>query len=152
MTEVVKEAQVKEKIAPEDLIAVKAAKETVDIFAKQRIMVRDTNPITLMGNLQTLIQQGCELDVDAYPQLRTAVVEVKLIKHCNINDLEADMIESFPGVHASPIAHTEFAYDEEFVKALPWETFKNLLKAVGIGGRDRQKMTRQYLDYCENLL
>lgn len=42
-------------------------------------------------------------------------------------------------------------FTKEALEALSWEDFKNILKADGISGRDRQKMTKQYLANSESL-
>lgn len=42
-------------------------------------------------------------------------------------------------------------FTKEALDALSWEDFKNILKADNISGRDRQKMTKQYLANSESL-
>lgn len=42
-------------------------------------------------------------------------------------------------------------FTKESLEALSWEDFKNILKADNISGRDRQKMTKQYLANSESL-
>jgi len=42
-------------------------------------------------------------------------------------------------------------FTKEALEALSWEDFKNILKADNISGRDRQKMTKQYLANSESL-
>lgn len=127
-----------------------ASKETTPLYAKQKIAVRDNNPITFVKSIEYLVKKGCTLEDDTYPILRNVILEAKFIKLCDVNNIEEDLIEGRPGIQASPIQHTEYQHDLETVKELPWETFKNLLKCIGITGRDRNKLTTQYVKYFED--
>ena len=141
-----------ENIEVVENIPASISRETVDLFVQQKVRVTDVDPIAFMKNVESLIRQGCVLEENTYPSLRGPILEVKLVKPCNVNILEEDVIQNGFGYHAYAIEPSQFCYSEEFVKELPWATFKNLCKALGIGGRDRQKMTRQYLDATENYL
>lgn len=127
-----------------------ASKETTPVYVKQKVAIRDTNPIEFMKMFQELVLEGCKLEEDTYPSIRSAVLEAKLVKSVDINAMEGQLVQSRPGVHVSPIQHTEYRFSEEYVKELPWETFKNLLKCIGITGRDRNKLTTQYMKYFED--
>jgi hypothetical protein len=144
----------KEEIKTEEVVNVPSqiAKETVDLFVEQRIKVSFMDQIPFMKALETLFKQGAEFKGDKFPSLRSPILEVELVKKCDVHNLEEDMMKSSPGIHASPVDPAQLCFSVEFVEALPWETFRKLCKAVGIGGRDRSKMTKQYLEFTENYL
>lgn len=133
-----------------DTILEQSEKEVKFRKVQQKIRVVDTNPITFMNNIQDLILKGCRIEHDKYPQLRGPLLQVDLVKDCDLESLEEDLVPpAVEGYHAFSIERDQLRYEEDFVKELDWDSFKKLCKSVGISGRDRNKMTKQYFQVFE---
>lgn len=57
--------------------------------------------------------------------------------------LESDILQ---GLKVIPV---EVQYTKEMLEAMDWETFKNIVQAKGIRGRQREVMQSKYLKACE---
>lgn len=134
------------------LIGKIAAEATVDIFVEQHIHLtnNDGSPITFLQDFQKLVQAGCELSLTKYPRVRDMFPEAHLVKKININNLQEEIIESSVRIHAKPIEHSQLVFDEDYMKELPWATFRAVCKYFGITGRDRSAMTAKYLKAVSN--
>lgn len=136
-----------EEAQPMSALGKEAAEATVDIFVEQHIHLtnNDGSPITFLQDFQKLIQSGCELSLEKYPRVRDMFPEAYLTKQINVNTLQEDMIKDSPNVHVKPIEHSQLMFDEEYMKELPWATFRSVCKYFGITGRDRSAMLSKYL-------
>lgn len=129
------------------LIGKIAAEATVDIFVEQHIHLTnsDGSPITFLQDFQKLVQAGCVLSLDNYPRIRDMFPEAHLVKKVNVNNLQEEMVKQGLNIHAKPIEHSQLVFDEDYMKELPWATFKAVCKYFGITGKDRGAMTAKYL-------
>lgn len=124
-----------------------AAESTVDIFVEQHIKLtnNDGNPITFLKDFERLVREGCTLSLESYPRLRDMFPEAWLVKKVNVNNLEEELVKEQVNVHVKPLEHSQLTFDEEYMKQLPWATFKEVCKYFGVGGRDRSVMLGKYL-------
>lgn len=129
------------------LIGKIAAEATVDIFVEQHIHLtnNDGSPITFLQDFQELVENGCKLSLSNYPRVRDMFPEAHLVKKVNVNNLEQELIKQSPNVKIKPIEHSQLMFDEDYMKELPWATFRAVCKYFGITGRDRGAMTAKYL-------
>lgn len=136
-----------EQTQPMSALGKEAAEATVDIFVEQYIHLtnNDGSPITFLQDFQKLIQSGCELSLEKYPRVRDMFPEAYLTKQINVNTLQEDMIKDSPNVHVKPIEHSQLMFDEEYMKELPWATFRSVCKYFGVTGKDRGVMLSKYL-------
>lgn len=136
-----------EQTQPMSALGKEAAEATVDIFVEQHIHLtnNDGSPITFLQDFQKLIQSGCELTIEKYPRVRDMFPEAYLTKQINVNTLQEDMIKDSPNVHVKPIEHSQLMFDEEYMKELPWATFRSVCKYFGVTGKDRGVMLSKYL-------
>lgn len=129
------------------LIGKIAAEATVDIFVDQHIHLTnsDGNPITFLQDFQKLVQDGCVLSLESYPRVRDMFPEAHLVKLVNVNNLQDELIKESPNVKPKPIEHSQLVFDEDYMKELPWATFKAVCKYFGVTGKDRSTMLSKYL-------
>ena len=129
------------------LIGKIAAEATVDIFVEQHIKLSnsDGSPITFLQDFQALVENGCKLSLSNYPRVRDMFPEAYLVKQCNVNNLADELVKSSPNVHVKPIEHSQLVFDEDYMKELPWATFRAVCKYFGVTGKDRQIMLVKYL-------
>lgn len=132
---------------PMSALGKEAAEATVDIFVEQHIHLTnsDGSPITFLQDFQKLVQAGCELSLTSYPRVRDMFPEAHLVKLVNVNDMEKELIKAKPNVNVKAIKHSQLVFDEDYMKELPWATFRAVCKYFGITGRDRGAMLSKYL-------
>ena len=132
---------------PMSALGKEAAESTVDIFVEQHIKLSnsDGSPITFLQDFQELVQAGCVLSLESYPRVRDMFPEAHLVKQCNVNNLEQELIKNKPNVSVKPIEHSQLVFDEDYMKELPWATFRAVCKYFGVTGKDRQVMINKYL-------
>lgn len=132
---------------PMSALGKEAAEATVDIFVEQHIHLtnNDGSPITFLQDFQELVESGCKLSLYNYPRVRDMFPEAHLVKLVNVNDMEKELIKAKPSVNVKAIKHSQLVFNEDYMKELPWATFRAVCKYFGITGRDRGAMTAKYL-------
>lgn len=132
---------------PMSALGKEAAEATVDIFVEQHIKLSnsDGSPITFLQDFQALVENGCKLSLSNYPRVRDMFPEAHLVKHVNVNSLADELIKESVNVKVKAIEHSQLTFDEDYMKELPWATFRAVCKYFGITGRDRGAMLSKYL-------
>ena len=132
---------------PMSALGKEAAEATVDIFVKQHIKLSnfDGSPITFLQDFQALVESGCKLSLEAYPKIRDMFPEAYLVKKVNVNNLAEELIKESVNVHVKPIEHSQLVFDEDYMKELPWATFRAVCKYFGVTGKDRGVMVSKYM-------
>lgn len=132
---------------PMSALGKEAAEATVDIFVEQHIHLtnNDGSPITFLQDFQELVESGCKLSLSNYPRVRDMFPEAHLVKLVNVNNMDKELIKAKPNVNIRAIKHEQLMFDEDYMKELPWATFKAVCKYFGVTGKDRGAMTAKYL-------
>lgn len=132
---------------PMSTLGKEAAETTVDIFVEQHIHLTnsDGSPITFLQDFQALVENGCKLSLANYPRVRDMFPEAYLVKLVNVNNLADELIKESVNVHVKPIEHSRLVFDEDYMKELPWATFRAVCKYFGVTGKDRLVMISKYL-------
>ena len=132
---------------PMSALGKEAAETTVDIFVEQHIHLTnsDGSPITFLQDFQALVESGCKLSLSNYPRVRDMFPEAHLVKQCNVNELDKELIKNKPNVNVKPLEHSQLIFDEDYMKELPWATFRAVCKYFGVTGKDRQVMISKYM-------
>lgn len=132
---------------PMSALGKEAAEATVDIFVEQHIHLTnpDGSPITFLQDFQALVENGCKLSLSNYPRVRDMFPEAYLVKLVNVNNMDKELIKAKPNVNVKAIKHSQLMFDEDYMKELPWATFRAVCKYFGITGRDRGAMLSKYL-------
>ena len=122
-----------------------------DLKVPQYVDVECHNSVTFMDCVADLCNKGFYPDKASFPHLKDIVLSVRLVKQVDINKWEEEVEQSQPFIRAMPLQAKHMKFDKEYVSSLSWLTFRSLMKACGITGRDRNKMTSQYLKLVENI-
>lgn len=112
---------------------------------KQAINVTAVDPIQFVQRLLELGKQGATLKEKTFPRLKGLPYAVQL----EIEVEGSQEVAKAPGVNPLPVPLAEKVFTKEELEAMEWDDFKKALKAVGIGGRDRDLMTTKYLKQIE---
>lgn len=145
MSEEVKEA------AANTVVLGNAEFELNDLKIPQYVMVENHDSIVFMECVVELCNKGFTLDKSKFPHLKDTVLSVNLVKDIDINKWEDECEKSRPFIRAMPLQLKHMKFEKDYINSLSWVTFKNLMKACGITGRDRNKMTTQYMKLVENV-
>lgn len=106
---------------------------------KQKLLVKAGDPIKFTETIIELASKGAKLKPNSYVFVKHYPL------HCEMEIyVEADaQLESTPLVTAIPVP---VAYTKEELEAMEWEELKDVCKTVGITGRSRDKLEKEYLD------
>lgn len=120
----------------------KAAKQTK--LVKQKITLFSADPMTLIAKLEEYILAGAKVDPTEFTHLRTLPMRIGLYVE-GPADKDDWLWKSDAYINCFGIDVAEFTYTAETLEALEWTDFRKVCAAQGIKGRERDKMTKEYL-------
>lgn len=105
---------------------------------KQRLLVKAGDPIKFTETIIDLASKGAKLKPNSYVFVKHYPL------HCEMEIyVEADeQLESTALVTAIPVP---VSFTKEELEVMEWEALKDTCKVVGITGRNRDKMVKDYL-------
>lgn len=105
---------------------------------KQKLLVSAGDPIKFTETIIDLASKGAKLKPKSYVFVKHYPL------HCEMEIyVEADeQLESTPNVTAIPVP---VSFTKEELEAMEWEQLKDVCKTVGITGRNRDKLVKDYL-------
>jgi hypothetical protein len=120
----------------------KPAKKTK--LVKQKITLFSADPMTLIAKLEEYILAGAKVDPTEFTHLRTLPMRIGLYVEGPAD--KADWLwENDPYLNCYGIDVAEFTYDAAGLEALEWDDFRKVCAGVGVKGKERAKMTKEYL-------
>lgn len=125
----------------------KAAKkvETTEVkLVKQKMTLFSADPMTMAAKLEEFILAGARVDPTEYANFRTLPMRVGLYVE-GPADKDNWLWESNAYLNCYGIDVAEFTYTAETLEALEWTDFRKVCAAQGVKGRERDKMTKEYL-------
>jgi len=120
----------------------KASKKTKNV--KQKITLFSADPMILIAKLEECILAGAKVDPNEFPHLKTLPMRIGLYVE-GPADKDDWLWKNDPYLNCFGIDVAEFTYDAKALEALEWNDFRKVCSAVGVKGRDRAKMTKEYL-------
>lgn len=113
-------------------------------MATQQIVVTAADPIAFVKEILKWGEKGATLKDRTFPRLKGLPYAVEL-------EIETDKnLPKTPLSNVLPIPTSAEVYTEEELNAMEWDKLKKIAKSQGITGRDRQQVTRKYLEALEN--
>ena len=116
---------------------------------RQKVMLHGTEPMQFILDLEEAIRNGARIDSDVYPRLAAFPHSVGLYVE-GPADNSSWHWASTARLNCYPIPEVNLIYTEETIAELDWDTFREVVRAVGVKGRDRTKMTKEYFAALEN--
>lgn len=113
-------------------------------LVKQKVTLFSADPILLIAKLEELIHAGAKVDPTEYVSLKTLPMRIGLYVE-GPADKDDWLWKSDAWLNCYGIDVAEFTYDSKGLDALDWEDFRKVCAGVGVKGRDRAKMTKEYL-------
>lgn len=120
----------------------KSAKKTK--LVKQKITLFSADPMILVAKLEEYILAGAKVDPTEFAHLKTLPMRVGLYVE-GPADKDDWLWKNNAYLNCFGIDVAEFTYDSKALEALEWNDFRKVCAAVGVKGRDRAKMTKEYL-------
>lgn len=131
------EATITEVVKP-----TKAAKKVS--LVKQKMTLVSADPITLIAKLEEYILAGAKVDPKEFPRLRTLPMSIGLYVE-GPADKDDWLWKSDAYLNCYGIDVAEFTYNASTLEALEWADFRKVCAKVGVKGKERAKMTKEYL-------
>jgi len=126
-------------------VAVKTTKAAKKVkIVKQRITLFSADPMTLITKLEEYILAGAKVDPNEFAHLRTLPMRIGLYVE-GPADKDDWLWKNDAYLNCFGIDVAEFTYDAKALEELEWNDFRKVCAAVGVKGRDRAKMTKEYL-------
>lgn len=126
-------------------VAVKTTKASKKVkIVKQRITLFSADPMTLITKLEEYILAGAKVDPNEFAHLRTLPMRIGLYVE-GPADKDDWLWKNDAYLNCFGIDVAEFTYDAKALEELEWNDFRKVCAAVGVKGRDRAKMTKEYL-------
>lgn len=113
-------------------------------LVKQKITLISADPITLIAKLEEYILAGARVDPNEYTFLRTLPMRIGLYVE-GPADKDDWLWKNDAYLNCYGIDVAEFTYDAPGLEALEWDDFRKVCGAVGVRGKERAKMTKEYL-------
>lgn len=115
---------------------------------KQRITVTAVDALDFLKAYENVILRGARLNTSVYPTLSQSVFETKYHAEFIADvDYQTVFTESGPVIQAYPV---KLIYPKEYFDTLEgtegWEKLKAVVGEVGITGRNRKAMIKEYLE------
>lgn len=120
----------------------KASKKTK--LVKQKVTLFSADPMLLIAKLEELILAGAKVDPKEYVSLKTLPMRIGLYVE-GPADKDDWLWKSDAWLNCYGVDIAEFTYDAKGLDALEWDDFRKVCAGVGVKGRDRAKMTKEYL-------
>lgn len=120
----------------------KSAKKTK--LVKQKITLFSADPMTLIAKLEEYILAGAKVDPTEFTHLRTLPMRIGLYVE-GPADKDDWLWKNNAYLNCFGIDVSEFTYDAKSLEDLEWNDFRKVCSAVGVKGRDRAKMAKEYL-------
>lgn len=137
------QAAVAEATTTEVVKPTKAAKKVS--LVKQKMTLVSADPITLITKLEEYILAGARVDPTEYTHLRTLPMRISLFVE-GPADKDNWLWKSDAYLNCYGIDVAEFTYTAETLEALEWADFRKVCAKVGVKGKERAKMTKEYLE------
>lgn len=116
---------------------------------KQKVMLHGTEPMQFILDLEEAISNGAKVDTDVYPRIAAFPHSVGLYVEGPADD-QSWHWQSTARLNCYPIPEEQLVYNEQTIAELDWDVFRRVVGAVGVKGRDRNRMTREYFEALEN--
>lgn len=113
-------------------------------LVKQKITLFSADPMTLIAKLEEYILAGAKVDPTEFTHLRTLPMRVGLYVE-GPADKDDWLWKNNAYLNCFGIDVAEFTYDAKALEELEWNDFRKVCAAVGVKGRDRAKMAKEYL-------
>lgn len=113
-------------------------------LVKQKITLFSADPMVLIAKLEEYILAGAKVDPTEFAHLRTLPMRIGLYVE-GPADKDDWLWKNDAHLNCFGIDVAEFTYDAKALEALEWNDFRKVCAAVGVKGRDRAKMTKEYL-------
>lgn len=142
-------------IASADMLGFGMIDSIIEYASKGAVRKEGTLPV-MKFPFQIVMTHEAEEEPVPTPTCRVFNMDDKA-REVRIKKVEVVKVEKENGgfsMEVDPVFATDDngkRFTKEALEALSWEDFKNILKADNISGRDRQKMTKQYLANSESL-
>lgn len=120
----------------------KAAKKSK--LVKQKITLYSADPMTLIAKLEEYILAGAKVDPNEFTHLRTLPMRIGLYVE-GPADKDDWLWKNDAYLNCFGIDVAEFTYDAKTLEALEWDDFRKVCAGVGVKGKERAKMTKEYL-------
>lgn len=121
--------------------------EAKDVLIKESIVLRDHDPVQFTQKLEQLIKDGCEIAVGVMPRYKTLMMEVALTRELSLEDVKDGKSYAEKNIHGVVVTVDPRSIElpKETLDNLSWEALKALCSIRGITGRDRQKITSEFM-------
>jgi hypothetical protein len=127
----------------------KAAKADKKVkLVKQKVTLISADPMTLVAKLEEYILAGARVDPKEFAYLRTLPMRVGLYVE-GPADKDDWLWKNDPYLNCFGIDVAEFTYDAAALEALEWADFRKVCAGVGVKGKERARMTKDYLAAIE---
>lgn len=113
-------------------------------LVKQKVTLFSADPMTLIAKLEEYILAGAKVDPNEFAHLRTLPMRIGLYVE-GPADKDDWLWKNDPYLNCFGIDVAEFTYDTPGLEALEWDDFRKVCGAVGVRGKERAKMTKEYL-------
>lgn len=113
-------------------------------LVKQKITLFSADPMILIAKLEEYIHLGAKVDPTEFTHLRTLPMRIGLYVE-GPADKDDWLWKNDAYLNCYGIDVAEFTYDAKALDALEWNDFRKVCAAVNVKGRDRAKMTKEYL-------
>lgn len=111
---------------------------------KQKLIVRTTDRQKYVDTIIELSTKGAKRSYGTVPRM---VVPFTCEMEIMVSG-PADALKSTACIIALPVEYD--AYTESELESMVWDEFREAVGTAGIKGRDRKKMTEDYLDAIKN--
>jgi len=138
------QAAVAEATTTEVVKPTKAAKATSVKLVKQKITLYSADPMTLIAKLEEYILKGAKVDPTEFAHLRTLPMRIGLYVE-GPADKDNWLWKNDAYLNCFGIDVAEFTYTAETLEALEWADFRKVCAGVGVKGKERAKMVKEYL-------
>jgi hypothetical protein len=115
-------------------------------MASQEFVIRTADPRKFVDEVVALAQKGAVLKENTYPRLKGYPITATMVIEDSGNGVDKS---SSPNVQAMPVKSEDKTYSKEELESMEWDELKKAAKSLGITGRDRDILTRKYLEAME---
>jgi hypothetical protein len=136
-------------------VVVKPAKKTKEEQSakpvrqvKQKITLTAADPVVFVNELEGAILKGARVDSTEFPYIRSFPMRVGLYVE-GPADKDDWLWKSTAHLNCYGIDVAQFSYTKEQLEELSWADFRKVCAAVGVKGRERDKMTKEYMEATE---
>lgn len=111
---------------------------------RQKVVLSAADPIAFVEEFERIVLAGARYTPGTFPGIRQFPPRVEFYVE-GPSDQDDWLWQSTAYLTCFGVDVTQFIYSEEDLAELSWADFRKVCSAVGVKGRDRTKMTKEYL-------